>query len=358
MKISFCITCMNRLRHLQKTLERNILDNFFVNEVEFVVLDYNSQDGLEEWIAQSLMQYIEIGILVYYRTTEPVYYQRSHSRNMAFRLAKGNVVCNLDADNYLGRGFAKFILKEFYSQKHIFYTSNLYNRDVFGRVCLEKEEFIAARGYDEIFVGYGLEDIEFFNRLSCRGLVRKIFNQKEFYGALPHTDRERIVQEPLLKHLQSVYLDYINPYSTRVLMLNKGQHFGMGVIQNNIAMNYNQLDGSDILRLCMKDKFRLVIKGEWKEGIWSEVEDGILLNWKGKKMLFRRGLHSLLYSHHQYYRVKNVDLIVMITMGVTEALNYLEMEKVSNNCRLVNPSGFGQGFVLCNFDYTHKISLS
>lgn len=53
-QISFCITCMNRLKHLQETLEKNILDNFLVDEVEFVVLDYNSQDGLEEWIAQSI----------------------------------------------------------------------------------------------------------------------------------------------------------------------------------------------------------------------------------------------------------------------------------------------------------------
>ena len=54
-----------------------------------------------------------------------------------------------------------------------------------------------------------------------------------------HADEERIAQEFLLKKLQSVYLDYINPYSTRVLMLYKGQRFGIGVIQNNIAMNYN-----------------------------------------------------------------------------------------------------------------------
>ncbi len=56
-QISFYITCMNRLKHLQETLEKNIL-NFLKIEVEFVVLDYNSQDGLEEWIAQSMMKNI------------------------------------------------------------------------------------------------------------------------------------------------------------------------------------------------------------------------------------------------------------------------------------------------------------
>src|SRR5699024_11460023 len=58
-------------------------------------------------------------------------------------------------------------------------------------------------------------------RSSDLGLVQEIFNQKEFYNVLMHADEERIAQEFLLKKLQSVYLDYINPYSTRVLMLYK-----------------------------------------------------------------------------------------------------------------------------------------
>ena len=137
-QISFCITCMNRLKHLQETLEKNILDNFLVDEVEFVVLDYNSQDGLEEWIAQSMMKYIEMGILVYYRTTEPAYYRRSHSRNMVFRLAEGEVVCNLDADNYLGRGFAEFMLKEF-NNKSVYFIRVIFVIVMFSEGAAWKE---------------------------------------------------------------------------------------------------------------------------------------------------------------------------------------------------------------------------
>lgn len=54
-KISFCITCMNRFKHLQETLERNIHDNYLVDNVEFVVLDYNSEDGLDKWISQLIL---------------------------------------------------------------------------------------------------------------------------------------------------------------------------------------------------------------------------------------------------------------------------------------------------------------
>ncbi len=34
-------------------------------------------------------------------------------------------------------------------------------------------------------------------------------------------------------------------------------------------MNYNHPDESDMLKQCIGDKYRLEIKGEWKEGIWD-----------------------------------------------------------------------------------------
>jgi len=84
-KIAFCTTCMNRMHHLRQTLEKNIQDNHLPDRVEFIVLDYNSQDDLEQWLRQNMKSYINTGILVYYKTFEPEYYLRSHSRNMAFR---------------------------------------------------------------------------------------------------------------------------------------------------------------------------------------------------------------------------------------------------------------------------------
>ncbi len=52
MKISFCTTSMNRLKHLQETLIQNLENNLNTPdlEVEFVVLNYNSQDDMHEWM--------------------------------------------------------------------------------------------------------------------------------------------------------------------------------------------------------------------------------------------------------------------------------------------------------------------
>jgi len=85
---------MNRLHHLKETLPMNVADNATTENIEFVILDYNSTDGLEAWMQQKFD--IFCGKVVYFKTTQPTFYNRSHSRNMAFRLASGDVVCNLE----------------------------------------------------------------------------------------------------------------------------------------------------------------------------------------------------------------------------------------------------------------------
>ena len=98
-KISFCTVCMNRLYHLKQTLPRSIKDNMDYPNVEFVLLDYNSEDGLENWVNTEMSDYIDSGVLVYYKTEEPEHFHRSHSRNVMFKLASGDILINLDADH-------------------------------------------------------------------------------------------------------------------------------------------------------------------------------------------------------------------------------------------------------------------
>lgn len=340
-QISFCITCMNRLAHLKKTLEKNILDNFLVNDVEFVVLDYNSQDGLEEWMSLCMTKYIEQGILTYYKTIDPVYYLRSHSRNMAFRLAKGNLVCNLDADNYLGENFAEFMLKEFRDKKNIFYISTLFKRDVFGRICLKKDDFIDIKGYNEALLGYGLEDAELFDRLLSKGLEQQIFFQEEFYGAVTHPDEDRISQEVMFKNLQSIFFNYISPYLTEVLILYVDGSFGMGVIQDNVTMNCNLVNVPGGIKRCMDERFRITIREKWKEGVWTDMGSEIRLNMEGENFLYRRNEQGLNRNHQQYYEITDTDLLVKIVMVITEALNFFRMVEITRNHVRINRRGFG-----------------
>src|SRR5690606_26363819 len=71
LRISYCIVCMNRLDHLKKTLLLNLEDTRGDRNVEFVLLDYNSGDGMGEWVKQNLKKEMQFGRLIYFRTEEP-----------------------------------------------------------------------------------------------------------------------------------------------------------------------------------------------------------------------------------------------------------------------------------------------
>ena len=119
--ISLCTVCMNRLHHIKKTLPQNIEDNAAYPDLEFILLDYNSTDGLEEWVKNNMQEYIISGRLKYYKTSEPVFFDRSHSRNLMFKLAAGDILCNIDADNYTGLAFADYVNEMFYQKKNVYF---------------------------------------------------------------------------------------------------------------------------------------------------------------------------------------------------------------------------------------------
>ena len=162
-KISICTTCMGRVGDIQQTYEQNMEDNLDYPNVEFVLLNYNSQDDLDIWAFKNLLPYIRTGMLNYYRTTEPVYYSMTHSRNIAFKIASGDIVNNVDADHYTNPGFASYInaLANFYPAKPVFVKSRQKNR---GRLGMFKEDFMALGGYDESIESYGFDDHDLLMR--------------------------------------------------------------------------------------------------------------------------------------------------------------------------------------------------
>ena len=84
-KISFCITCKNRLYQIKKTLPQNLEDNRRLQEiVEFVLVDFGSTDGLRKWISDNFKHEIRSGYLKYFYTEEMVYWHASIEQKSFF----------------------------------------------------------------------------------------------------------------------------------------------------------------------------------------------------------------------------------------------------------------------------------
>ena len=183
---------MGRIHDLIRTLPRNICDNAAYSNLEFVLLDYNSQDGLEQWVAGNMMQYIQSGRLVYARTTEPKYYNMCHSRNVAFKLASGEIVCNVDADNWTGPDFARTLNKLANEQpeRAVFAKSRQLIR---GRIAFYKREWEELLGgYDEDLRNYGHDDRDLVNRALLQGFRLMRFGETQV-SRIPTSNTERVL---------------------------------------------------------------------------------------------------------------------------------------------------------------------
>ena len=198
---------MGRTHHLKQTLPKNLADSVdwaYPNRVEFVVLDYSSPDDLAEWITTDpwLRPYLDAGILKFARSYGQTYFRHSHAKNMAHALATGDFVCNLDADNFVGRGFADYLAAIFSRRPNAVVASNRFDSQLnvgthkgcMGRVALSKQNFTMLGGYDESdrFRGWAGEDTDLVIR-AVRKFLRPVFiRDRRFLQVVEHSDLDRI----------------------------------------------------------------------------------------------------------------------------------------------------------------------
>jgi hypothetical protein len=103
MTVSFCTTVRNRLHHIHQTLPAN-LAVIRGKDAELILIDYDSTDGLEEYVNRTFFSDLESAQLRYFKYQPALYFHRSHSKNMALKLSEGDIFCNIDADNFIGKG--------------------------------------------------------------------------------------------------------------------------------------------------------------------------------------------------------------------------------------------------------------
>ena len=197
MKIVFCTTVKNRAFHLAQTLPKNLSDN---PRSHFVVLDYGTQDNLNEVLERNLSRRLTT---YRYESTGP--FHMTHAKNMAHRLGmleRPDVLVNLDADNFLGAGFEDFVDAKF--RADTFLWSGLVKglgrrlRGVSGRIAVTPNAFIKSGGYDERFTTWACDDKDFNNRL-CHLGYKPVAIDRSYLDCIPHGDGLRFQEYPHVK---------------------------------------------------------------------------------------------------------------------------------------------------------------
>ena len=198
--IAFCITCKNRTQHLEKTLPKNLADNEDYENCKFVLVDYNSQDHLVPYLKANHQAAIESGKLAVYSYKEPVPFQVGHAKNMAHRLGileGADILCNLDADNFTGQGFARFVAEQFAGKEDMFLWARMIQhgadrlpRGINGRLVVPVKAFLHVGGYDEKYAVWSPDDKDFNLRIRRLG-YRPVEIDRRFLDCVRHNDKIR-----------------------------------------------------------------------------------------------------------------------------------------------------------------------
>ena len=236
-RICFCTTVKGRTKHLRETLPKNLTDNYFYDNCKFVVLDYNSQDDLLEYLKSNYQGAIEDGYLAVYSYKEPGAFRMAHAKNMAHRcgiLEGADILVNLDADNFTGEGFAEFIDEQFDSAENPFLWSRMIpgvlKRGISGRIAVTKDWFLKAGGYAEKYEAYGPDDKDFTARLQRFGLT-PIEVEPLFLEAIHHGPKLRYKEYP---HARSANEDSVEEIDSQTTIANFG-NFGCGKVYKNFS---------------------------------------------------------------------------------------------------------------------------
>lgn len=243
-RISLCTTCMNRLHDLSRTLPANIADNEDYPDLEFVLLDYSSRDGLEDWVKKTMSRHLDSGRLVYYRADGQPTFRRSHSRNLSFKLATGQVVVNVDADNYVHPGFVAQINRCAVSHKvlivpHSFLNPHFGRLFLRGRFGVYKDDLIRLGGFDEDFDdGYSQEDAGFVMRCLLDRFTVVRFDDGFLRGRIVTPDDEKL-RHSNVKSLADIKADYSKAMQEKLarceIVANRGREWGGGVVIKNFG---------------------------------------------------------------------------------------------------------------------------
>lgn len=357
---------MNRLTYLSQTLPVNLAENCNHPGVEFLVLDYNSGDDMESWIKDNLSGYIASGLLKYYKTYEPEFFHLAHSKNMIMKLAMGEIIGMIDADNFAGPGYAHWVEQRFLAHGPQTVTTTLRKdsipyRDQGGKICFSRDLFHAVNGFDEQLIGYGMDDVDLVNRMENAGGQRVFIDDEKYLGFIGHSDLERVVNYRYPRFLKNIYVyptDSLEEH-IRFLYLFKDNTFSQMYykfkepLRTNLVVTFHGWTTE-------REDGRRDGSYDWEnEGVRLHFDDGDTMVFAKTEREGRQALENVLTPEATaWLGLKEEDELYMRSLlAYAECQNRLRFVENDRNAHEINPSGWGKGTVFMNFDTSRPIPI-
>jgi hypothetical protein len=193
-RLSLVTSVFNRLWQLKHTLPKNLETARNFPNVEIVLIDFGGADSddISAMIDRDFSYDLLSGRLKYYRAIDPwKQFHMATAKNVAHRLACHEFLFSIDADNYVTPDDLNLVLRHFalypdgifhqtigcaplshrqWDRYKLFPSPQDYHDNEVtwdgscGRIGVSKKRFEMVNGYNENFVGMGMDDIDFLIR--------------------------------------------------------------------------------------------------------------------------------------------------------------------------------------------------
>jgi len=219
-KLSFCTGVKNRADQVKAVLRKNLNDNRpYRKDIEFILVDFGSEDDLKEWVINNFKRDLKSGYLKFYTTDKMEYWHACVCKNTTHYLAEGHIVVNLDCDNYVGEGGAKYVIDQFEKNDDGIVLHQFTGKDQdgsFGRITMTKAVFHDIGGYNQEFLNMGYQDWDIIHRAEKKAGVKYVQDVTEKYAqAVTNTKELSIANVPAdLRELGWEEMNRINKFTS------------------------------------------------------------------------------------------------------------------------------------------------
>jgi glycosyltransferase involved in cell wall biosynthesis len=180
-------TCKGRLAHLQQSLPAAAAQP----SSSCLVVDYSCPESCGDWVER---HYPAVQVV---RVPGQPGFNISQARNVGAAAANAPWLCFFDADVVLSPQFVESILPGLTEGR--FYVAQPRKQGLTGTMVCSRSDFAQVGGYDEVYAGWGDEDVDLYDHFLMRGLKQGSFPQ-HLLGLIEHGDdlRLRFQAVPLL----------------------------------------------------------------------------------------------------------------------------------------------------------------
>jgi glycosyltransferase involved in cell wall biosynthesis len=171
------ITCKGKKKALEHTLGLYLLQDI---ESEVIIVNYNSPDGLQQWLQEKYSNELFLGKIIEIFVPKVLYYNNPHAKNVGLKEAHGDRILFASADYKPHTGLLTYLNDRFKEGSFITMLTMLY---------ANREDLLKINGFNEELDGWGYDTEEITKRLEKTGKKRIHLTKAPMYK-YPHPDHE------------------------------------------------------------------------------------------------------------------------------------------------------------------------